>query len=446
LNRLPAAVVNAPAAAGVLLAGFVLAACGGSPEAVPPAAAGAEGTPAPRGAPRASGAPRAASDNPLDLYIDKAGAYLASTQAEDGSWPYFHSRKPDFVEPEPHANLFGTMITLMNLTHTGFEASSTFKRGADHVRGRMTKGFAWALYEPGALGDASWFEPDADGTAVALTLLAGRLRLAPVELKEVRARFDRHRTSDGLYLTYFDGFHPEKGFVPDPNVVSIGVNLNVLGFFGKYELPRASLVQGLQSLTQVERYWEKTPFYRSLPVLAYLASNAVEHGAPEAGELLRRFLADFAAGPGQDEEFASRLHTVDLAAFIKARAHACLLELSPCRDLDLKVFQLAKRRQMDGSWETAPFYEYDINPRALEAFLARRDFAVRRKRGGYGYDAERALASPGTVRYYDGSPAETTSFALKALVFYRELLDRRPAMGPAPQGPSSPPRTSPAPS
>jgi hypothetical protein len=160
-------------------------------------------------------------------------------------------------------------------------------------------------------------------------------------------------------------------------------------------------------------------------MLAYLASNAVESGAPEAGELMRRFLADFAKGAGADAEFASRLHTADLAAFVKARAHACLLDRSPCRDLDGSVFQLARRRKADGSWDAAPFYEYDVNQAALEAFLERREFAVRRKRGGFAYDVEKALAAPGTTHYDDGSPAETTSFALKAIVFYRELLSRR---------------------
>ena len=375
-----------------------------------------------------SSSPRPASaeeQNPLDVYIDKAGGYLASAQSDDGSWPYFHSLTPDFSKPEPHANLFGTVITLMNLTHTSFEASTTFKRGTDFVRGRMTEGFVWSLYEPGQFSDRAWAEPDADDTAVALTVLSGHLPIKPPELRKVRAVFDRYRTGDGLYLTYFDGFHGAKGFVLDRNVPSLGVNLNVLGFFGKYEMARASLLEGLRSMMKGDRYWEKTPFYHSLAVLAYLASNAVEHGAPEAGELHRKLLADFAAGPGADASFAEKMPTLELAAYVKARAHACLLDQKPCADLDMSVFNLARRRQADGSWDAAPFYEYDTNPQAMEAFVARRDFKKARKRGGVAYDVERALAAPGTVHYYDGAPAETTSFALKALVFYRELLHRR---------------------
>ena len=389
-------------------------------------------------------APQASEEpNPLDTYIDKAGSYLGTVQAEDGSWPYFHSRTPDFTKPEPHANLFGTMITLMNLTHTGFEASSAFKKGADYVRGRMTDGYVWSLYDPGQFSGGSWAEPDADDTAVALTVLFGRLPVKPAEVKKVRTVFDRYRTSNGAYLTYFDGFHGAKGFVLDRNVPSLGVNLNVLGFFGKYELPRASLLEGLRAMMQGDRYWEKTPFYHSLPVLAYLASNAVEHGAPEAGELQRKLLADFAAGPGAQPSFAEKLPTVELAAYVKARAHACLLDQKPCADLDMSVFNLARRRNADGSWDATPFYEYDTNPQALEAFVARRDFKTPRKRGGVAYDVERALAAPGTVHYYDGSPAETTSFALKALVFYRELLHRRGSLiqeaAPSPGAPSTPP-------
>ena len=367
----------------------------------------------------------AARANPLDEFVDKAGAYLSSAQEAEGSWPYSHSQTPGFEQPEPHAKLFGTMITLMNMTHTPMEASSSFQRGADFVKGRMTPGLVWSLYEPGAFGDAASFEPDADDTAVALTVLAGKITIEAGELKKLRALFDRHRTPEGLYRTYFAGFHREKGFVPDPNLPSIGVNLNVLGFFGKHELPRASLMQGLRGLIQGERYWEKTAFYQTLPVLAYLASNAVEHGAPEAGELMRRFLTDFAATEAGKPEAAERLNTVDLASYVKARSHGCLLERSPCRDLDAYVFQLARRRKADGSWDAAPFYTYEVNPVAMEAFLQRRDFAIRRERGGFDYDVKKALAAPGTVRYYDGSPAETTSFAFKALAFYRELVNRR---------------------
>jgi hypothetical protein len=418
----------------MLLAALGLAGCRGQ-RGSPAGEDGASSAPARQ--------PSAEEPNPLDVYIDKAGSYLVSAQSEDGSWPYFHSRTADFTKPEPHANLFGTMITLMNLTHTGFEASSAFKRGADFVRGRMTDGFVWSLYEPGQFSGGSWAEPDADDTAIALTVLSGRLPVKAPELKKVRTVFDRYRTANGLYLTYFDGFHGAKGFVLDRNVPSLGVNLNVLGFFGKYEMPRASLVDGLRSMMQGDRYWEKTPFYHSLPVLACLASNAVEHGAPEAGELQRKLLADFAAGPGAAASFAEKLPTLELAAYVKARAHACLLDQKPCPDLDMAVFNLARRRNADGSWEAAPFYEYDTNPQALEAFVARRDFKASRKRGGVRYDVERALAAPGTVHYYDGSPAETTSFALKALVFYRELLHRRGLFmqegSPSPGAPSTPP-------
>jgi hypothetical protein len=403
--------VSICAAAGLAAASVFLSACSPSAEPEPDA-------PDPAAQSEARG-------NPLDEFVDKAGAYLAATQESDGSWPYFHAKTSAFTDPEPHARLFGTMVTLMNLTHTSFEASSSFERGAEFVKRRMTPGFVWSFYEPGTFGDSSWTEPDADTTALALTLLSGRVDVPPGDLKKVRALYDRNRSDRGLYRTYFAGFHGAKGFVPDPKALSLGVNLNVLAFFGKYEQPRATLLQGLREATQGERYWEKTPFYRTLPVLAWLASNAVEHGAPEAGELMRRFLADFAASEGSKPDFAEAMNTVDLASLVKARSHACLLERTPCRELDMSVFQLARRRRADGSWEAAPLYTYQFNPVSFEAFLERRQFADRRPKGGYDYDVERALAAPGTITYFDGSPAETTSFALKALSFYRELVRRR---------------------
>jgi hypothetical protein len=358
----------------------------------------------------------------LDRYIERAGAFIGSNQAKDGSWPYFHSRTPGFEVLEPHANLFGTMITLMNLTKTELATSSVFDRGAEYVQGRMLKGFCWSFYKPERFGDESWLPPDSDDTAVALTLLAERVAITAKDLQQLRALFDRHRAANGLYSSYLDGFYPEKGFVPDPRIPSLGVNLNVLGFFGRYELERSLLVDAMRNLTRVERYWEKTPFYQSLPVLAYLASNALEHGAPEAEELLRRFLEDLEVTEGAQSTFSERLLNLDLAAYIKARSHLCLIDLSACRDLDSSVAELGRRQKADGSWAPAPFYEYDTNKDALRAFLERRDFMIPRERGGFDYDVERGLDSPGTIHYYDGSPVETTSFALKALVVYRELV------------------------
>ncbi len=405
----------------------------GPPAGTPPSG-GVQGQPPPGGAakPPAAGA---GGGSPLDAYVEEAGAFLASTQAEDGSWDYFHSRSPDFAEPEPHAHLFGTAMVLMNLSHTGFEASQTFARGSQYVKGRMGPRHTWSLYEPGRFGRDHLFEPDSDDTAVALMVLAGRQPISREEAADVRALFDEHRAPGGLYRTYFDGFHGEKGFVPDPNPPSLGVNLNVLGFFGRYELERAGLMESLREAMKQERYWEKSPFYHSLPVLACLASNAVEHGAVDGKELLVAILTDCAAqypggaaGAATSETSsvdATKLHNLELAALVKARSHLCLLDAQPCRDLDPLVRELAQRRIVDGSWDPGPLYDYEVNHDALKAFVEGKGFAVRRERGGVGYDVERALASPGTARYYDGSRAETTSFALKALVFYRELLARR---------------------
>jgi hypothetical protein len=383
--------------------------------AAPPAGTGQPAGAAPATAPEAAG-----GGNPLDEYIGAAGAYLASTQAEDGSWDYFHSRTPDFAKPEPHARLFGTAMVLMNLTHTGFEASQTFARGAQYLKERQGPRLTWALYEPGQFGADVTFEPDADDTAVALTVLAGSMPVSREQAAEVRAILDQHRAPGGLYRTYFDGFHGAKGFVPDPNPPSFGVNLNVLAFLGRYEMDRTRLVESLRVAMEDDRYWEKTPFYRSLPVLACLASNAFEHGAAEAQEILKSLLE-----AGDQVASDPRLHNLELAALVKARSHLCLLDADPCRDLDPLVRELAQRRAADGSWDPGPLYEYDVNHEALRAFVEGKGFRVPRSRGGFAYDVERALASPGAARHYDGSRAETTSFALKALVFYRELIARR---------------------
>ncbi len=379
--------------------------------------------------PRAAVAPASRPDNPVDLFTDKAAAYLASVQSEDGSWPYFQSEAPDFAEAEASADLLGTISVLMNLKHTDLEASPMFERGVNYLGSRRDERFTWALDVGEALPGDLRIEPDADRTSSALTLLAGRFTIEPDQLEGLRSLFERHKTP-GLYATYFDGFHRDKGFVPHPNVPSLGVNLNVLGFFGAYGLERATLAEALGRMVRRPHYGEEDPFYRSLPRLAYLASNAIEHGAPEAEEMLRRFVGDFGATTGREAAFAEKLASAELAAYVKARSHLCLLERSPCRDLDMAVFELSKRRNQEGSWPIAPFHEHDANPAAFRAFVESRDFTLARDEGGLGYDVDRALASPGAVHYYGGSPAETTSFALKALVLYRKLLAERPAFGP----------------
>jgi len=373
----------------------------------------------------AGGQPVQAVEDPLGYFVEMAGGYLASSQQTDGSWLYYRSETTDFLTTELKPGLLGTLTTMINLTHTAFEASPAFDQGADYVKSLMTERLTWSLGEPNPVSEDSWIEPDADATSLAMVVLSGRMPIEAKALEELRALFDRNRSSEGLYRTYFEGFYPEKGFAPEPNVPSLGVNLNVLGFFGKYGLERASLVAALRTAVQEDRYWEKSPGYRSLPLLAYLASNAVEQGAPEAGEFLRKFIADHAAEAGTDPSVASTLGTVNLAALVKARSHACLLAQSACQDIDLWVFELAKRRQADGSWTAAAFRETDVNEKALLAFFERRDFVADKKGGGVRFDAERALDSPDAIRFYGGSPAETTSFALKALDVYRELLQRR---------------------
>ena len=373
----------------------------------------------------AGGQPAQAVEDPLGYFVDMAGGYVASAQQSDGSWPYYRSETTDFLTTELQPGLLGTLTTLINLAHTSFEASPAFDQGAEYVKSQMTERLTWSLGDPDPVSEESLVEPDADATSVAMVALSGRMPIEADALEELRALFDRNRSPAGLYRTYFEGFYSEKGFVPAPNVPSLGVNLNVLGFFGKYGLERASLVAALRTAVQEDRYWEKSPVYRSLPLLAYLASNAVEQGAPEAGEFLRKFIADYAAEAGTDSSVAATLGTVNLAALIKARSHACLLAQSACQDLDLWVFELAKRRQADGSWPTAPFRETSVNEKALLAFFERRDFVADREGGGVRFDVERALDSPDAILFYGGSPAETTTFALKALTLYRELLQRR---------------------
>lgn len=331
-------------------------------------------------------------DDPVLLFVDKGASYLAGTQSPDGSWIYLQSRTPDFSEPVPQANVIGTLMTLVNLTDTDYEASSTFERGTDYLRGLMNERFTWSRYAPRD-SDDSWVEPDADTTALALTTLSGRFPLAPEALQKVRALFEQHRADNGLYRTYFDGFYGEKGFVPGSNETSIGVNLNVLGWLGKQGLERADLLAALRKATSQERYWEADPQYPSLPMLAYLASRAVENGAPEAGELLRKFLTDLKNEHGGDVAFAE-LDSLELACYIQARSHECLVNQSPCRDFDMAVFELAKVRNADGSWPISVF-RYEPN------------------RDG--------------IAVYGGSPALTTSFALKALATYRVLLEKRPS-------------------
>jgi len=357
--------------------------------------------------------------NPLEYFVQKAGQYIVSNQEFDGSWAQFRSTTPEFASQEPQSSLRGTLMVIGNLAGTEFAASSAVQKAGDYVKGLATERNTWAEPLLGQPAAGPWVEPNLNDTALALTVLGSQLTLEPSDIEKVKTLLDEHRDASGLYLAYLDGFFGANGVVPEANEASIGVNFNVLGFLGKHGLDSRPLIEALDAALDQPRYWEVGPYYTSLPTLALLASNAVESGALEGRALLVKVLNDFSAHGGNDLAHAPELDNFQLAAAIKARSHLCLIDRTPCRDLDLWVFELSKRRHLNGSWPTAPSYTYTgtITMRAAIPDTA--------AQGADGRAAVPTAAGPITATLYVGSPSETTSVAMRALFLYRDLVRKR---------------------
>ncbi len=362
----------------------------------------------------------------IDAAIDAGLRYLARGQNADGSWPYFRSPRADFGEAsEFPARAFVTMHVLMTLHDTPAATREWVVRARRYLLDEMEEGAFWSVdgrsHTMNVMvgSEPCWFEPDIETTVLGNLLFADDLNLTRDDAGHLRDHLERYRFPSGLYGTYLHEFYGERGCPAYDNLdaVSLGSNLHVLAWLEANGLDATRLVRGLGQEMQADRYWERAVYYRSLPILAHLASNAVEHGARSAIPFLERLLDDHArhGSPAAD------LNVADLAALINARSHLCRLGGGDCAALQGAVHELFGRQAKDGGWPAAPIYvveitrddfERSIYPRVRDAMLAR---------SGRAPTLEQALAGATLGTAHHGSPAESTALAVKALINYRRV-------------------------
>ncbi|MFC2169807.1 carbohydrate binding domain-containing protein [Acidobacteriota bacterium] len=366
----------------------------------------------------------------INRAIENGAQFLEDSQSQDGSWPYYRSTSPDFRSRTPEPRIFPTMWILFNLIPTKYSELPFFRKGEDYLLSEMEEGYVWSIEGKNRYfrlfgnslwlkPDALWLEPDADDTAVGHIVLSNRLNMPGEALLNLKNLFDRNQQSTGLYLSFFEGFYPEKGFIADPIEASLGVNLNILGFLERYKFDVSSLISGIQYLLKQDQYWTQTLYYHSLPILAYFASNAVEMGSYAARSFLQKFIGDFEKE--QQTSDYSELSNLDLAALIKAKSHLCMIETEECQKLDIAVIELLNRQNKKGFWALGIFYEVtfkgdDMKKRIwprLKKHIEKEDQSTAFK------EIIKSVNFP--IHYYYGSKFETTSFCIKALSLYQKF-------------------------
>jgi len=327
--------------------------------------------------------------NKMGDVIERASSFLERTQRADGSWVSYKARDSLFSEPEEQPSIYPSMIILMALKGTGYSDGVMAKQCRHYIKINMLDNHLWSLDGKGHDFTYKYdrypclVEPDSDTTAVGW-LLTGN-SLDKEMLPSIAKIYDKYRADDGAFKSYFLGLmYGERSCPADyDNSPSLGSNINILAFFSAFGIETENLLRGIEKMTAEERYWERAVYYKKLPYLAYLASNAAECGTESARSLMETFLRDFEATDAY--KTPAEWETLQLAAYIKARSHLCAISKESPHHLVPLVRELMQRQREDGGFPASPVYE-----------------------AGYGL--------------YFGSSAETTAIALKAINDVKTLL------------------------
>ncbi len=349
----------------------------------------------------------------IKIAVEKAFAYLQKAQEQDGSWPYFSGKDralgKRYSRPQPR--LGGNIKTLLNLKNTPYEQSDLFRKGLAYVTSlKEDTAHFWAYDgkhheysnyhvkineiltgKPLDPNNLPLLEPDTDATSTALILLGEQMELSKRDYESIKQVYDKY-LHQGLYRTFLDDYYGERGwwYYDYDRLPSIGVNVVILGFFEKYDLPYRDLMAGIDQYLTNKQYFKRPDYYTSLPILASMALDNVEEGALQSKKYVKRFLRDYER-LGME---VGMLVNTELAAYIRAKVYVCQEEGGDCSVvLREAVKELLDRQNREGYWKAAGAYEAGYFPQLK----------------GKEYKHH---------EYY-GSEAETTAYAIKALWTYR---------------------------
>jgi hypothetical protein len=334
-----------------------------------------------------------AIDAKLPHALASAAAFLQREQSQDGSWPSFLSKQPDFSQAREQTRVYPATFIVRSLRASPYARTPWMGRAERYIASVMETGHVWSV--DGKQHDLSYrFDrlscfvvPDTETTAVALLVLQDQSPLRREDLSELLARYETLKHDTGLYRSYWLGFYGARGCPADyGNRPSLGSNLNVLAFMFRFGGPAERLRAAIFKYLESTEYPEGLVYFRSHAVLAQIASALLEVEPNTGRALTERFLDDFEKSGVLREP--TQLHALDLAGYVHAKCAVFKVAGAACSDLRPLVAELLRRQTVSGAWPPGHLYEAGLNDDGT-----------------------------GTKHYY-GSSAETTAAAMQALLSY----------------------------
>lgn len=352
-------------------------------------------TATPQGVATVETAPTAAA---IDTAIQRAFRYLAASQLEDGSWVYYSSLNESFTSIyRPQPRLTGTIKITLCLQNSPFNTHLAVKKAVQYIADAKENDsytWSWDTKRHDWYNTLKYYnclqEPDIDNTVLGAMTTAGYFKLGQKEYIAIKKTIDAYKEK-GMYKTFMAGKYGSKacGYYYGNDAISLGLNLDVLGFLDKNQLNSQPLLQSIQQYIAQPRYWEIEPYDKSLFILIDTAADAIAQGSEGAKITLPMLWNSLNhTVPIQ----LTAMYNIDLAGYLHGGSRLYLLQNTPSKGgLAKAATELLHRQQNNGSWQ------------ASRRFLG-------------------AVYPDGKKEYF-GAEAETTAFALKALLCYQSLLN-----------------------
>jgi hypothetical protein len=201
---------------------------------------------------------------------------LIADQNPDGFWLTSFTSSNRFAEPNLEMNTFVTsmMVSILEPIADGNGLAGSLAKARRHL-GQQIEANGLVRYY--GRTKSPWFggtiTPDSDDTALVWSVATDA---NPSLLPGVLATLRAYRTEEGLYRTWLA---PEAEFQginrgSDPNPVDVGIQMDLLVFFAKFDPPGARLLfEALRGAMGEEQIWV---YYKETPLIPLL--RAVDLG------------------------------------------------------------------------------------------------------------------------------------------------------------------------